>query len=181
MRLFTVLLLSFFLLSVSQKENKSISANKQEKSVNAKTFSISRVFDTNPATLFRIVSDFNNYSNWNTVVPKAVGELKVGTMLHLTMKMGGKTTTLKPKVISIDPGNSFLLSKVFLTKGIGELTHLFEFISLPNNKTEFSQTWTGKGFLLKMMWSKVERDSSDFETFNDDLENYLMKRNANNV
>jgi len=141
-----------------------------------KTFSISRVFDINSDTLFQVVSDFNKYSDWNTIIPKAKGELIIGTTLELTMNMGGKTKPFNPKVVAVDPGKSLSLSKILITKGIGELTHQFEFISLPNNKTEFIQTWTGKGILVKMMWSKIAEGFSDFEIFNDDLENYLMKR-----
>ncbi|PCJ84523.1 MAG: hypothetical protein COA57_08995 [Flavobacteriales bacterium] len=141
-----------------------------------KTFSISRVFDINSDTLFQVVSDFNKYSDWNTIIPHAKGELKIGTTLELTMNMGGKTKPFNPKVVAVDPGKSFSLSKILITKGIGELTHQFEFIYLPNNKTEFIQTWTGKGILVKMMWSKIAEGFSDFEIFNDDLEKYLMKR-----
>jgi len=141
-----------------------------------KVYSISRVFDINSDTLFQIVSDFNKYREWNTIIPKAKGELKIGTKLELTMNMGGKTKPFDPKVISISQGKSFSASKILITKGIGELTHQFEFISLPNNKTEFIQTWTGKGILVKMMWSKIAKGFSDFEIFNDDLENYLMKQ-----
>jgi hypothetical protein len=74
---------------------------------------------------------------------------------------------------------SFLLSKVLLLKGIGELTHRFEFKKLENNQTEFIQTWEGKGVLVRMMWSKIENGFSDFEIFNDDLITYIEKRNAN--
>ncbi|MBL4735592.1 MAG: hypothetical protein JKY18_09700, partial [Flavobacteriales bacterium] len=77
---------------------------------------------------------------------------------------------------SIDQGKSFSLSKILITKGIGELTHEFEFVSLPDDKTKFTQTWTGKGILVKMMWSKIAEGFSDFEIFYDDLENYLVKQ-----
>ena len=173
---FTLLLLSVFLLSFSQKEKKDIPSETKEKSMKTKTYSISRVFDINSDTLFQIVSDFNKYSDWNTIIPNAKGELKIGTKLKLTMNMGGKTKPFNPKVISIDQGKSFSLSKILITKGMGELTHQFEFISLPNNKTEFIQTWTGKGILVKMMWSKIAKGFSDFEIFNDNLENYIMKQ-----
>ncbi len=140
-----------------------------------KTYSISKVYDVNSDALFQVVSDFNNYSKWNTIIPNAKGELVIGTTLALTMNLDGKTNPFNPKVITVDKGKRFLLSKVFLTKGIGELTHQFEFIPLADNKTEFIQTWTGNGFLVKMMWSKIAEGFSSFKTFNDNLESYLMK------
>ena len=146
-----------------------------------KTHSISKIINTNPETLFKIVSEFENYGNWNTIIPNARGELTIGTELELMMQMNGKTRPFNPKVISIKRNKSFLLSKVILSKKIGELTHKFEFKKLESNQTEFIQTWTGKGILVKMMWSKIQNGFSDFEIFNNDLTEYIEKRNANKV
>jgi len=144
-----------------------------------KTYSISKKINTDSETLFKIVSKFENYSNWNTVIPNAKGELIEGTELQLMMNLNGKTRPFNPKVKSVEMNQSFLLSKVILLKGIGELTHRFEFKKLENNQTEFIQTWEGKGVLVRMMWSKIENGFSDFEIFNDDLITYIEKRNAN--
>ena len=140
-----------------------------------KKYSISKVINANSETLFKIISDFKNYSNWNTVIPVAEGELTKGTELQLMMKMNGEPRPFNPTVAMIEMNKSFLLSKVFLSKKIGELTHQFEFKKLANNQTEFVQTWEGKGFLVKMMWSKIAQGFQDFEIFNDNLESCLMK------
>lgn len=145
----------------------------------SKTYSISKVINTNSETLFNIVSEFESYSNWNTIIPNANGKLREGTELQLVMKMNGKNRPFNPTVISLERNKRFLLSKVFLSKRIGELTHQFEFKELENNQTEFVQTWTGKGILVKMMWSKIQNGFSDFEIFNNDLTEYIEKRNAN--
>jgi hypothetical protein len=146
----------------------------------AKTYFISRVYDTNSDSLFQIVSDFGNYSRWNTVIPRANGKLVTGSELALIMKIAGKTKPFNPKVVSIDPGTSFVLSKTWITKIIGELTHRFEFVVIAENKTEFIQTWTGKGILVKIIWPIIEKGFSEFKIFNDDLENYVKKQNTNN-
>jgi len=171
-----VLILSVFFIGFFKQESTGTSPDTNEKPMKTKTYSISRVFDVNSDTLFQVISDFNKYSEWNTIITKAKGELKIGATLELTMNIGGKTKPFNPKVISIDQGKSFSLSKILITKGMGELTHQFEFISLPNNKTELIQTWTGNGILVKMMWSKIAKGFSDFEVCNDDLENYLMQQ-----
>jgi hypothetical protein len=142
----------------------------------SKKYSISKIINANSETLFKITSDFKNYSNWNTVIPVAEGELTKGTELQLMMKMNGKTRPFNPTVAMVEVNKSFLLSKVFLSKKMGELTHQFEFKELANNQTEFIQTWEGKGFLVKMMWSKIESGFSEFETFNDDLIRYINQK-----
>lgn len=149
----------------------------------SKRYSISETINANPETLFRIVSEFSNYKAWNTIIPSAKGELIEGTELQLAMKMNGKIRPFKPRVISMERNKSFLLSKVFFSKRIGELTHRFEFNSLGNNQTEFVQTWMGKGVLVRMIWSKIQNGFSDFEIFNNDLIRHISKlqRNANNI
>ena len=141
-----------------------------------KKYSISKIINTDSETLFKIVSDFKNYNSWNTVIPSAKGTLTKGTKLQLMMKMNGKVRPFNPTVAKVEMNKSFLLSKLFLSSKIGELTHQFEFKELANNQTEFVQTWEGKGMLIKLMWSKIENGFSEFETFNDDLIRYISKK-----
>ncbi len=147
----------------------------------SQTYSISKNYDINSDTLFQIVSDFENYNKWNTIIPKAKGKLIVGKELALVLKLNNKEKPFNPKVVSINKRAGFLLSKVLIAKGIGELTHKFDFIPLPNNRTKFIQTWTGKGILIKILWAKIEKGFADFNLFNEDLEKYVEKRNALNA
>ena len=108
--------------------------------------------------------------------PRAKGELKEGTELELMMKINNKIRPFRPKVKSVEVNESFLLSKVCISKRIGELTHKFEFKAIENNQTEFIQTWGGKGLLVQIMWSKIKNGFSDFEIFNADLAKYIEKK-----
>ncbi len=146
-----------------------------------KTSSISKKYNIDSESIFEIVSDFENYNKWNTIIPSAKGKLVINEVLTLILKLNNKTKPFKPTVLSIDDKKSFLLSKTILAKGIGELTHKFDFISLPNNTTQFTQTWTAKGILVRILWAKIKKGFANFNIFNDDLEKYVEKRNANNV
>lgn len=142
-----------------------------------KIHSISIVINSNSETLFKVVSDFENYNSWNRIITNAKGQLEEGELLQLKMKIDGKIIAFNPKVISIDRNKSFLLSKVFLSKRLGEIMHLFEFKEVDNDRTEFVQTWTGKGVLIKIMWPKLKKGFSDFKIFNEDLEKFIEKLN----
>lgn len=141
-----------------------------------RTHSISKVINTDIKTLFKVVSDFNNYKNWNTVIPDAKGELVVGTELQLAMNINGKTKPFNPKVLSVVPNKSFLLSKTLFSRNILELTHLFEFKPLTDYKTEIIQTWKGQGILTTMLWEKIKNGFSSFEVFNDDIAKYISEQ-----
>jgi|GEM_PF-2600954 len=146
-----------------------------------KSFSISKVINTNPETLFAILSKFESYPNWTTIIPSAQGELKEGTQLKLVLSMSGVTKPFGPKVKLVEKGKYFLLSKVFLSSGIGELTHRFDLKKLENNQTELVQTWEGKGLLVQLMWPKIKKGFSSFEILNDDLAQHIGALNTNNL
>lgn len=141
-----------------------------------KTHSISKTIDSNIETLFKIVSNFSQYKIWNTVIPDAKGALEVGTKLQLTMNINGKNQLFNPDVISVVPNKSFVLSKTLLSKNIFQLTHLFEFKMLSSTKTEFIQTWEGKGILTFLLWKKIQNSFSSFEEFNNDIVKYINKQ-----
>ncbi len=145
------------------------------------TFSISKVINTDPETLFTILSKFENYSDWTTIIPSAQGELKEGTSLKLMLKMDGTLRPFRPKVKLVEWNKCFLLSRVFLTRGIGELTHRFDLKKLENNQTELVQTWEGKGLLVQLMWSKIKEGFSSFEILSNDLFQYIGELNTNNL
>ena len=166
---------SFFIFCFSQKDNFPLSFNTKDKSMENKTHSINRIINTNSDRVFKVVSDFKNYEKWNSIIPSAKGEFKEGARLNFRMKIDNKIKPFKPKVISIKKGESFTVSKIIISKGVGELTHHFEFKSLAPDKMEFIQTWTGKGWLVKMMWPKISKLFPDFEIFTDDLVKYLEK------
>lgn len=144
-----------------------------------RSYSIEKIINSNPETLFTIVSDFQNYHKWNRVIPSGRGELIKGSKLQLMMHMNGKTKPFNPAVIAVDKNKSFLLSKTIVSKAIGELTHKFEFLELENNQTKLIQTWEGKGVLVKLMWPKIQSEFSNFAIFNDDLISYLETQGLN--
>jgi len=146
----------------------------------SKAYSISKVIDIDPETLFNVISDFGRYENWNTIIPNAKGALEVGAELQLTMKVDGKYKPFDPKVVSIVPNKSFMLSKIIFSKTILELTHEFEFKSIADNRTELIQTWRGTGLLSIILWEKIKNEFSSFEIFNNNLVEYISKQNIKN-
>ena len=84
-----------------------------------KTYAISKIINVNPELLFETVSTFENYKDWNTIIPNANGKLKKGEKLQLVLKMNGKTRLFNPTVISLEKNKRFVLSKKIISKTIG--------------------------------------------------------------
>lgn len=142
------------------------------------SYSISRVFNAKPQMIFDVVTDFNNYENWNTLIPSAKGNLNIGDEIRMVLKLNGRKRPFSPKVTFVDKNLSFTLTKKILLKQLGELNHKFEFYPLDNGTTELRQTWTGSGMLIKLLWPLIKRSFAEFEIFNDNLYKHLQEQNV---
>lgn len=142
------------------------------------TYSLSRIFSVKSDILFKTVTDFDHYKDWNSIIPSADGSLKLGSELKLVLNFGGKRRPFNPVITEISEGTSFTLSKIFFTPRLGELSHQFKVIQYSSGKTELVQTWTGGGLIVKALWPIIAREFSSFEIFNNDLEAFLLSRSA---
>jgi len=62
-----------------------------------------------PAEVWEVLADLEAYEEWNPFFVKAVGELKVGEKLQITMQpVGKKTQSMKPKVLVVKEGKELV-------------------------------------------------------------------------
>ena len=52
--------------------------------------------------VWEILTDFDNYKNWNPFVIKSTGKAVVGTRLVNTIKNGGRYFVFKPIILKIE-------------------------------------------------------------------------------
>lgn len=149
--------------------------------MSSKKYSISKVINTYHKILFKIVTDFERYREWNTIITDAKGKLIEGNQLQLNMKINGTIKRFTPIVTFKTMNRNFKLSKTIISKRIAELTNTFEFIPLNDNRTKFIQTWTGCGILMKIIWPQVKTSLSHFEIFNHDLIDYIKQQELTNI
>lgn len=115
--------------------------------------------NSTPNVVWDILTDFTNYSQWNPILRKIVGELSIGNKLeiHLTT-VGGKSRIYHPIVTKIIPDHElrwtgkFFLSQIFS----GERIFLIEQIS--NDKINFINKELFSGIGTKFSPQKMEND-----------------------
>jgi hypothetical protein len=54
--------------------------------------------------VWRVLTDFAAYPEWNPLIRRATGEVRVGARLHVTIQpSGGKGMSFRPTILVADP------------------------------------------------------------------------------
>ena len=54
--------------------------------------------------IWRVLTDFATYPDWNPFIRRVVGEIKVGSRFHVVVQpSGGKAKSFRPEVLVVDP------------------------------------------------------------------------------
>jgi hypothetical protein len=115
--------------------------------------------NSSPEILWKVITDFKNYYQWNPILQKIKGEPLIGNQLeiHLTT-VGGKKRIYHPTVIKITPNHelrwkgSFIFSQIFS----GERIFLIE--RLGENKVNFVNKEIFSGIGVMFTPQKMEDD-----------------------
>ena len=127
--------------------------------------------NSRPEIVWKILTDFKNYSQWNPILVKIIGELSIGSQLEIHLKtIGGKNRIYHPKITKIIPNHElrwrgqFLFSKIFS----GERVFLIE--KLSDNKVNLVNKEIFSGIGVKLAPQKMEDDIlASFKKMNEAL------------
>lgn len=127
--------------------------------------------DSEPEIVWKILTDFTKYSQWNPIIIKIIGDLSVGNKIEIHLKtVGGKNRIYHPKITKIIPNHElrwrgqFFFSKIFA----GERIFLIE--ELSDNKVNFVNKEIFSGIGVKLASQKMEDDIlASFKKMNEAL------------
>lgn len=129
-------------------------------------------------TVWSVISDFSRYSDWNPIIKRIKGELKLGAKLeiHLTT-VGGKTRIYYPEVTKVEPPNEIRWYGKFFFSGIFSGERILTIENISENEVVFINKEIFSGIGVKFTPKKMENDIiSSFESMNNSLKN-LIERN----
>lgn len=133
--------------------------------------------NSSPEILWKVITDFKNYYQWNPILQKIKGEPLIGNQLeiHLTT-VGGKKRIYHPTVIKITPNHelrwkgSFIFSQIFS----GERIFLIE--RLGENKANFVNKEIFSGIGVMFTPQKMEDDIlASFKKMNEALKKTIER------
>lgn len=127
-----------------------------------------------PQKIWEILTDFENYSNWNPFITSISGNIQTGSRITVNINPpNGRSMTFKPKVLTLIENKELSwIGSVFL-KGLFDGQHKFELIDNGNETTTFIQSEKFKGIFVWLF--NPEKTKNGFNTMNQKLKEIAEK------
>lgn len=124
--------------------------------------------DAPPETVWKVITDLNQYSEWNPFIVSATGEVAVGERLTNRMQPpGGKAMTFKPTVTEVNAGETFEWLGRLGLPGVFDGRHRFDLSPTADGGTRVVHSEQFKGVLVRFMRKSLDtRTKQGFEVMN---------------
>ena len=120
-----------------------------------KVISSSIEIATPPERVWRVLTDFASYPQWNPFIQSLSGPLAVGERLSVRIQPpGGKAMTFRPTVLTVEDNRKLCWRGRLLLPGIFDGEHHFE-LARTTSGSSFSQEEKFSGVLVRMMGAAV--------------------------
>lgn len=131
----------------------------------AKTIKTEIHINASPQKVWAILTDFENYPNWNTFIKSLNGKVKVGNKITVKIKPPKqKVMTFTPKVLSFKTNKELIWIGHLFLPGLFDGEHKFELIDNGNGTTTFKQSENFRGILVWIL--NIEHTRKGFEVMN---------------
>ncbi|HTB31082.1 MAG TPA: SRPBCC domain-containing protein [Bacteroidia bacterium] len=128
-----------------------------------------------PAKVWAVLTDFENYPNWNPFIKSISGKVAVGKKINTRLEPpGAKGMTFTPTVLAYEKNKEFRWLGHLLFQGLFDGEHKFELIASGNDTTIFRQSEKFSGILIPLF--KKMLDTNTVNGFN--LMNQKLKELA---
>jgi hypothetical protein len=115
------------------------------------------IINATPDKVWTILTDFDNYPNWNPFIKSIKGNVAVGRIIIARMEPpGANGMTFKPKVLVFETNKEFRWIGHLLFPGLFDGEHKFELIDNTNGTTTFSQSEKFNGILVALFKKMIE-------------------------
>jgi hypothetical protein len=126
--------------------------------------------DRSAAEVWRVLTDFDRYPEWNPFITSIAGPLQSGARLSVSLRPpGGRTIRMKPTVRVVEPGRRLTWLGHLGVPGIFDGEH--ELVVEPGGPagdqgSVFTQQETFRGALVPFVGRLLERTRTGFEAMN---------------
>ena len=119
------------------------------------------LINTSPEKVWAILTDFENYPQWNPFIKSIKGNVKVGQKIIANIQAPeSNEMTFKPKVLSFDENKKFSWLGHLLFKGLFDGEHIFELIDNGNGTTTFIQGEKFNGILVPLFKKQLDNNTT---------------------
>lgn len=126
----------------------------------AKEIKTEILINATPAKVWSILTNFDNYPNWNPFIKSINGDVKVGTKITARIEPPeAKGMTFKPKILTFETNKELKWLGHLLFAGIFDGEHKFELIENGNGTTTFIQSEKFKGILVPLFKNMLDNNT----------------------
>ena len=121
--------------------------------------------------VWRVISDFAAYPDWNPFIRRVDGEVRVGAHLYVsTQPSGGKEMSFRPTVLVAEPNRELRWHGQLWLSGLFEGVHSFLIEPLGEGRVRFVHRERFRGLLVPLVSKILDRDiRRGFEEMNQAL------------
>jgi len=128
------------------------------------------LIDAPASTVWKILTDFDSYPDWNPFIKSFKGEPTKGKRFSVIIQLpDAKPMTFKPVCLELNDYKEFRWLGHLFIKGLFDGEHIFE-LSEKNGKTTFIQRENFRGILVPLLWNQIHaKTRKGFEMMNEKL------------
>ena len=115
--------------------------------------------NSSPQNLWKVITDFKNYHQWNPILQKIKGEPLIGNQLEIHLiTVGGKKRIYHPKIIKITPNHELRWKGTLIISQIFSGERIFLIEKLAEDKVNFVNKEIFSGIGVRFTPKKMEND-----------------------
>jgi len=126
-----------------------------------------REIEAPPEVVWRVLTDFAAYPEWNPFIVRIEGDLTVGQILDLTIQPPGRRAmTFRPKVLRCEPNRELRWLGHFLVPGLFDGEHAHQLDGLETGRTRYRQSEAFRGLLVPLTGRLLAATQQGFDAMN---------------
>ena len=118
------------------------------------------------ATVWQILTDIDQYAEWNPFMTRLSGRLALGERLTLSVRPGTRTMTFRPTVLGFEDGALIRWRGRLGMPGLFDGEHELRLEPSPDGGTRFVQRESFTGLLVPMMPRVLAETATGFAAMN---------------
>lgn len=147
-----------------------ITAGFMAQSQNLKYLEKSIIINASAERVWQVLTDFEQWENWNSFITKSTGKAEEGTKLINTFDNDGKEMIFKPKILKAEPNKELVWIGRLMMPGIFDGTHGFRIEEVGPDQVRFTNYENFKGLFSGMIMKKIyNKTAAGFEQMNQEL------------
>jgi len=120
-----------------------------------------------PERVWRELTDFASFGEWNPMIPTATGQVREGQRIRVTLKAGKRAMTIKPRLLRVVANRELAWKGSLPVPGMFSGEHIFEIDSLGERRVRFHQWEKFSGLLVPLLSRMLDGDTRrGFEAMN---------------